>query len=137
MPQPLILPYLHHDGTPRGFAPLLLSRTMSGESVPTFRASARPRAGAVVIVAEGELDLVGAPRLLEALPVGGDEPVVLDLGAVGFMDSSGLRALLDLRRACTEAGRTLTLARPSPPVLRVLELVDLSGEFSISERAPG
>ena len=60
--------------------------------------------GSVVVTAEGELDLVGAPRLLEAIPGPGDEPVVLDLGSVGFMDSPGLRSLLEARQACLDGG---------------------------------
>jgi anti-sigma B factor antagonist len=104
---------------------------MTPEPTSTFSARAEPRSGTVVIVAEGELDLVGAPRLLEALPEEGDEPVVLDLEAVGFMDSSGLRSLLEVRQACTDSGRSFAIARPSDPVQRVLELVDLAREFAV------
>lgn len=103
----------------------------------TFRARVRPQGGAVVVVAEGELDIVGAPHLMEAVPEGGTEPVVLDLGAVRFMDSSGLRALLEVRRTCADSGRPFALARPSDAVRRVLQLVDLEGEFEIVEAPPG
>lgn len=104
---------------------------MSTEPTNTFRAHTEDRTGAVVIVAEGELDLVGAPRLLEAVPVEGTTPVIVDLGSVGFMDSSGLRSLLEARRACVDAGRAFSIARPSDAVRRVLELVDLQGEFPV------
>ena len=105
---------------------------MSDESSSTFRAHAQDVSGSFVVTAEGELDLVGAPRLLEAIPAG-DGPVVLDLGSVGFMDSSGLRSLLEARQACIDAGRPFALARPSDAVQRVLELVDLSSEFEVVE----
>ncbi len=49
------------------------------------------------------------------------------------MDSSGLRALLEARQACADAGRPFAIARPSDAVLRVLELVDLSREFEVVE----
>ena len=117
----------------RGPPPLLLSRGMSQEPTSTFHVRTEDRPGAVVIVADGELDLVGAPRLLEAMPREGTAPVVLDLGAVGFMDSSGLRSLLEVRQACADAGRSFAIARPSDAVLRVLELVDLSREFEVVE----
>jgi stage II sporulation protein AA (anti-sigma F factor antagonist) len=104
---------------------------MSGEPTTTFRARAEDRPGALVIVAEGELDLVGAPRLREALPEGGTTPVVIDLASVGFMDSSGLRSLLEARQACIDAGRSFAIARPSGAVQRVLELVDLTREFTV------
>jgi anti-anti-sigma factor len=107
---------------------------MIEESAANFRARAEQLPGAVLVVAEGELDLVGAPRLLEALPGPGDTPVVIDLGSVGFMDSSGLRSLLEARRRCLDAGRGFALARPSDAVQRVLELVDLTGEFEVVER---
>lgn len=104
---------------------------MTHEPTSTFYARAEHRSGTVVIIAEGELDLVGAPRLLEALPEDGREPVVIDLESVGFMDSSGLRSLLEARQACTERGCSFAIARPSDPVQRVLELVDLSREFAV------
>jgi len=104
---------------------------MGDDSATTFRVRADERPGAVVITAEGELDLVGAPRLREAIPTSGTTPVVLDLGGVGFMDSSGLRSLLEARQACLDAGREFAIARPTEPVRRVLELVDLSREFAV------
>jgi anti-sigma B factor antagonist len=107
---------------------------MTEESTANFRARAEQLPGSVLIVAEGELDLVGAPRLLEALPGPGDTPVVIDLGSVGFMDSSGLRSLLEARQRCLDGGRGFALARPSEAVQRVLELVDLLGEFDVVER---
>jgi len=104
---------------------------MNDESVVTFRADAHRSEDAVVIVAVGELDLVGGPRLLEAVPDHGSDRVVIDLGGVRFMDSSGLRSLLQARQACRDAGRPFAIARPSAAVARVLELVDLSREFDV------
>jgi anti-anti-sigma factor len=108
---------------------------MPGESSSVFRARAERRGDATVIVAEGELDLVGAPLLIEAVPPG-PEPLVIDLGSVAFMDSSGLRALLAARQTCLESGRPFALARPSDAVRRVLELVDLEREFDLLEAPP-
>ncbi len=107
---------------------------MSDERTANFRARAEDLPDSVLVVAEGELDLVGAPRLLAALPGPGETPVVIDLGSVGFMDSSGLRSLLEARQRCREAGRAFAIARPSEAVLRVLELVDLTSEFDVVER---
>jgi anti-anti-sigma factor len=105
---------------------------MPAPSPGTFRARVERRAEGVVIVAEGELDLVGAPALAEAIPEAGDEAVILDLAGVGFMDSSGLRALLEARQRCLDAGRPFRIARPSDAVRRVLELVDLAREFEVA-----
>jgi anti-sigma B factor antagonist len=109
---------------------------MTNEPIATFRASAHEAGSEVVVVAEGELDLVGAPRLLDAIP-GGSGPVVLDLAGVQFMDSSGLRSLLEARQSCIDAGRPFAIARPSAAVSRVLELVDLASEFEVVERPGG
>ena len=106
---------------------------MPDPSPGTFRARSERRAEGVVIIAEGELDLVSAPVLAEAIPETGDEAVILDLAGVGFMDSSGLRSLLEARQRCLDAGRPFRIARPSDAVQRVLELVDLAREFEVAE----
>ncbi|MGD9572203.1 MAG: STAS domain-containing protein [Thermoleophilia bacterium] len=107
---------------------------MPDETISTFRAEIRDDVDhSVVIVATGELDLTGAPRLLQALPAEGTTPVVLDLRGIQFMDSSGLRSLLEARQACADAGRSFAIANPSDAVNRVLELVDLTGEFERAE----
>jgi anti-sigma B factor antagonist len=73
---------------------------------------------------EGELDCATAPKLelrLRAL-AGLGHPVSVDLGDVSFMDSSGLRLLLNAHRAAARDGRTFELRRPSPSVRRVIGL---------------
>jgi anti-sigma B factor antagonist len=109
---------------------------MPDASPGTFRARAERRSERTVIVAEGDLDLVGAPVLAESVAGSGDGPLILDLNAVAFMDSSGLRALLEARQACLDAGRPFAIARPSHSVQRVLDLVDLAHDFEVVE-APG
>ncbi len=108
---------------------------MSSTGPGTFTARAEQRPEATVIVAEGDLDLVGAPALAAALPASGDAPVILDMAGVAFMDSSGLRAVLEARQVCLDAGRSFGVARPSDAVLRVLELVNLARELEVV-RAP-
>jgi anti-anti-sigma factor len=92
------------------------------------------RADAVTLRCEGELDLASAPTLVQTLTrLVGEEaplPIVLDLSAVGFMDSSGLRALIEADRVRREAGRSMALLAPSAPVLRVLELVNMRHTFT-------
>jgi anti-anti-sigma factor len=87
--------------------------------------------GASVIVVSGELDLATSPQLL-ALASRLDaraEPVILDLSAVTFVDSSGVRALLDADRIAGDKGRRLALYQPSIAVTRLLDLVDLRSRF--------
>jgi anti-sigma B factor antagonist len=106
---------------------------MADASPGTFRARAERRSEGIVIVAEGDLDLLGAPVLAEVVAGSGDAPLILDLSGVAFMDSSGLRALLEARQACLDAGRPFAIARPSHAVQRVLELVALAREFEVVE----
>ncbi len=86
---------------------------------------------ATLVSVAGEVDLATADRLTAAgrdLPAG-PTPVVLDLERVSFMDSSGMRCLLDFSRTVEEAGRPLALLRPSAAVTRLLDLVDLRVRF--------
>lgn len=84
-----------------------------------------------LVAVDGEVDIASADRLLDAarLAGAGQTPVVIDLSRVGFMDSSGLRALLDLAGNVTNSGRPFALLRPSAAVTRLLDLVDLRHRF--------
>jgi|GEM_PF-1780609 len=103
-----------------------------------FSVRAEPAAGALLLVVVGELDLATAPVFEERVraemgPRPTDEPVVLDLSSVAYLDSSGFRALVTLRAA--HPGR-IRLLRPSGPVLRILELTVTRDQFTILESLP-
>lgn len=72
----------------------------------------------------GELDISNVASLAEAMrgeiERGGD--VVLDLGGLAFMDSSGIQLLIKASRELEGRGR-LTLVAPGEVVRRTLELV--------------
>lgn len=99
----------------------------------------RPGFRVVVVGVRGELDLVGAGQLLAQLSEehlerslaggsgggSGHVGLVLDLDGVTFLDSSGLRALVTLRRRLGE-GRRLVLAGARPQALQALELTGVS-----------
>jgi anti-sigma B factor antagonist len=83
--------------------------------------------GAIVLSIAGEVDLAVATQLRESglVALARDDSAVLriDLSAVTFMDSSGLGALIQLNN--TSPGRVV-LVRPSPRVVRLLELAGLT-----------
>ena len=88
-----------------------------------------------VLILDGELDLRSAPllraRLAEAVERG-DRDVTVDLSAVGFIDSTGLAALLNALRRLTRAGRRLTLiAPPGSAAARLLTLTRLDSTFRV------
>jgi anti-sigma B factor antagonist len=72
---------------------------------------------------EGELDMATAEDLSEILRTAATkgDPLVLDFSGVSFMDSSGLRALLERSAQPNGNGRVVIL-NPSPQVRRVLDI---------------
>lgn len=84
----------------------------------------------------GDLDLASAHELLAAAEssAGAAEPLRLDLSGVTFLDSTGVGALLKIRRAATDAGREVRVTGRSEAVDRVLELAGISELFSPAER---
>ena len=81
-------------------------------------------AGATVVGAGGELDLYGAADLEAALEQArsGDAPVVVDLAAVSFMDSTALGALVRGVRALERAGVAARVVLPRGAARRVFEI---------------
>jgi anti-sigma B factor antagonist len=82
---------------------------------------------------DGELDAATAPVLVERLEPAvraGATSVVLDCGPLRFCDSSGLRALVILRRMLPEAG-TLSLVRTSAMLRRILHVTGLEQAFEL------
>ncbi len=86
----------------------------------------------VAVALQGELDLASAGELARAvheLWSSGDQSVLIDLEALEFLDSSGLRALLALQDAARLEGRDLAL-RPGPFVVqRIFDLTGTRGLF--------
>jgi len=81
---------------------------------------------AQIIELIGELDLDGAPRLEEALRLAEASDatsIVVDLGSLDFIDSTGLRLLVMAAERSTE-GRFALLRGPKQ-VHRVFEITDL------------
>ena len=93
--------------------------------------------GYVVVSVTGDLDLESAPQLHDCAVLAAAEEsprLVLDLGGVTFMDSSGLKCLLSIRRRVEQEGGTLALVAIPYSVRRVLSVTGTEGFFAISER---
>ncbi len=91
-----------------------------------FEIAVEDRPDGVWVTVLGELDLATAPQLERALAeVEATEAkaVVLDLDQVAFLDSTGLRAVLEASARSQANGGRLRLTRGSPPVQRLLHLV--------------
>ena len=85
-----------------------------------------PEGKITLVRAAGEVDLSNAEELAAPL-LSADawegRPIVLDLAAVPFMDSSGLRVLLSAVRDL--GSRLAVVVRPGSPIENLLELAEL------------
>lgn len=90
----------------------------------------------LVIAAEGELDIATAPPMRDRV-IGeiGDEPrrVVLDLREVTFIDSTALKALIDVQRHVDAQSGYLALAAGDGPVKRLIEMAVLQRRLPVFE----
>ena len=103
---------------------------MSDGSEPDLVAAVVERGGERVVEVVGEVDLVTVAhveRAIEQLAGEGARRIVVDLAKVGFLDSSGVTALIRASRG----DRELVLRAPSPPVLEVLEMAGLTDMLPI------
>ncbi len=96
-----------------------------------------------VLSVVGDVDLASAPRLITcAADVLRRKAttLVLDLREVGFMDSAGLAALLNVLRRADAADAELILADVQPQVSRLLADTRMDRQFTVVasvEQVPG
>jgi len=83
-----------------------------------------------IVALRGELDLLATSALEPELERLADEPgidvVALDLRALDFLDSSGLRAVVLASTRLTDCERRLVLVRGQSPVQRVFEITRMT-----------
>ena len=96
------------------------------------------RDGVGVVMVTGEIDLATAPQLatqLAALDL--SRPVIVDLSAVTFIDSSGLNALVQLRQKmqATSTPSRLGVVVSRPSTRRIFEVTGLSEVFALFDTA--
>jgi anti-anti-sigma factor len=90
---------------------------------------------AAVLRLAGDLDVASVARLDEAMARAyneGARTIVLDVSALEFIDSSGLRELVRALKRQRGLGGDLVLHRPTGQTLRLLDLVGLRKVFTIT-----
>ena len=90
----------------------------------------------LTVAVAGEVDMSTAPRLLEIIDAVSDAPrlVVVDLTEVGFLDSSGLNALVQGQRRLASRRIALRVVVPSDhAVRRVFAIARLEDQLQIVE----
>jgi anti-sigma B factor antagonist len=87
-----------------------------------------------VLEVGGEVDLSTAPSLrarIDEIVGSGSKRLVVDLTSVGFMDSSGLSALVAGMKGMRAAGGKLALACGTDSILKVFTVTGLDRVFTI------
>lgn len=91
--------------------------------------------GSVTVVAlSGELDLTSAPRVEAAFEQVADGPataLIVDVQGLSFMDSTGIRTLLNAKRRADADGHSLAILNGSGPAHRILGLSGVDGHIQM------
>ena len=105
---------------------------------PTFRLDVHADAGRTLVAAVGEVDLATAGELGDALRAQlAGAPVLLDLSAVTFMDSSGVRVLDAVLGECAQHGWDLRVRRDlHEHVRQVLDMTALYAALPFDDDGP-
>jgi anti-sigma B factor antagonist len=110
------------------------------EPPPPFGCEVFPERDHVRIAPVGELDLATVPELRDVvheLRVSGFDHLVLDLRGLCFLDSTGLRLLLELASAARADSHRLELIPGPPTVQRLFELSGTAAELPFRARDGG
>lgn len=85
------------------------------------------------LVLVGEIDAHSAPTLADHLdPLPGDGgDVTIDVEGIEFIDSSGLRLIVEAHQRAEGAERRLVVHRPSPAVTRLFEISGLTDHLTV------
>ena len=88
----------------------------------------------VVLALSGDFDLAAIEKfetILRGVEAEAPGAIVIDLGQLDFMDSSGLRALVLADRRARSAERRLAIIPGPPTVRRVFEITQLDQELEL------
>ena len=105
---------------------------LTGEFEP-FRIDVQPERESVRVAPVGELDIATVDKLeaeVARLRESGFERVVLDLRGVRFLDSTGLRLVLELDAAARADGHDLAVIRGSDVVHRIFEVTQVTDRLN-------
>jgi anti-anti-sigma factor len=109
-----------------------LGETVNDAPQPGLQIKGDAQEGRHTLWLKGELDLVSAGMLetrIGELCTDGASLIVLEMGELGFMDSTGLRSLLVSQELCAVNSCRLLIGELSAQVARLLELSGLEGRL--------
>ena len=93
----------------------------------------KEQGGISVIALSGDVDLESSPKVRDVLLdcVSAKRPVLVDMSAVSYIDSSGVASLVEAHQTARKGETTFALAQVSQSAMRVLELARLDKVFTI------
>ena len=93
----------------------------------------RNEGDAAVVVLSGDVDLESSPKVRTVLLdcVGKKLPVLVDMSAIAYIDSSGVASLVEAFQSARKLGTSFALVSVSEAALRVLQLARLDKIFAI------
>jgi anti-sigma B factor antagonist len=92
-------------------------------------------AGVYVVALSGEMDIATSPELVSRLAGvrgTGTYRVMVDLSRLGFIDSSGIKALVSSAKTVQANGGALMIIAPPPHLEKVFDIVQLSSVIPIA-----
>jgi anti-sigma B factor antagonist len=96
--------------------------------------SNRTEGAYTVLAVAGEVDVYTAPALRDRIAElldGGQRKLVIDLGGVEFLDSTGLGVLVAGLNRAKEVGGVLSLVCPQERVLKLFRITGLDEVFTV------
>jgi anti-sigma B factor antagonist len=87
-----------------------------------------------LVALSGEIDFTVTPRMRERLAAfieatGGE--IILDMGGLDYIDSSGLAALIEARKILKSKGRKIRISEVSPQVRKLFNLTQIGDLFGL------
>lgn len=101
-----------------------------------FAVERKSEPDATAVIVRGDVDLTTVAQLAEELHSATEErrDVVIDLAGVTFIDSTGVRALVEAYRSARQAGLQLSVRGARHWVARVLEVTGVATMLSPQAR---
>src|SRR5947208_9753654 len=105
--------------------------------IPPFEARVVQRERLRIVVVDGEVDILTAPKLAAAVKDDDAfDALVLDVAKMPFISSSGLRVVVSLHRRLARRGGGVAVVAAQPFVKRILEMVGLIDALVLAADVP-
>lgn len=98
-----------------------------------FACGAEETPEATILRPSGEVDLATISAFRDALAQAAAQgrSIIVDMSGIGYIDSTGIHALVDQAACAKESGDLVVLAAPTPTVRRVMDIVNLNAAIPV------